>query len=49
MSEEDVEYFVGVYKWHAFRVYPDGRIAKATDYEKEYAKKSLTWYRSQNR
>ena len=41
MSEEDVEYFVGVYKWHAFRVYPDGKITKATEQERELAGKWL--------
>ena len=41
MSEEDVVYFVGVYKWHAFRVYPDGKIAKATEQERELAGKWL--------
>ena len=41
MSEEDVVYFVGVYKWHAFRVYPDGKITKATEQEHELAGKWL--------
>lgn len=41
MSEEDVVYFVGVYKWHAFRVYPDGKIAKATEQERELAGNGL--------
>lgn len=33
--------FVGVYKWHAFRVYPDGKITKATEQEGELAGKWL--------
>lgn len=41
MSEEDVEYFIGVYKWHAFRVYPDGKITKATEQEHDLAGKWL--------
>jgi hypothetical protein len=41
MSEEDVVYFVGVYKWHAFRVYPDEKITKATEQEGELAGKWL--------